>query len=103
MLKAVVVATVVIVGAIALIHPVIATPTHRQFVGGHHHHPAHFKIVSGNASAVTLPGSVISGFFLLSLAFLVGARFAVQLITDGRVRSVRVGKGVSRGAGDRRR
>ena len=92
-LKAVVVATVVIVGAIALIHPVTATPTHRVFVSGHHHHPGHFKTVSQNASAVTLPGSVISGFFLLSLAFLVGARFAVQLITDGRVRSVRVGKG----------
>jgi FlaA1/EpsC-like NDP-sugar epimerase len=92
-LKAVIVATVVIVGAIALIHPVTATPTHRVFVPGQHHHPGHFKIVSQNASAVTLPGSVISGFFLLSLAFLVGARFAVQLITDGRVRSVRVGKG----------
>ena len=92
-LKAVVVATVVIVGAIALFHPVIASPTHRMFVPRHHHHPGHFKIVTENASAVTLPGSVISGFFLLSLAFLIGARFAVQVITDGRVRSLRVGKG----------
>ncbi len=92
-LKAVVVATVVVVGAIALLHPVIAAPTHRQFVAGHHHHPAHFKTVSGTASGVTLPGSVIALYFLLSLALLVGARFAVQLITDGRVRSLRAGKG----------
>ncbi len=92
-LKAVIVATVVVVGAIALLHPVEASTTHTLFVPGHHHHPAHFKTVNGPATAVTLPGSVISLFFLLSLALLVGARFAVQLITDGRVRSLRVGHG----------
>ena len=42
---------------------------------------------------MTLPGSVIALFFLLAVALLVAARFAVQLITDGRVRSFRVGAG----------
>ncbi len=92
-LKAVVVATVVVVGAIALLHPVVAPTTHTVFVKAHHHHPAHIKVVNGSAGPVTLPGSVIALYFLLSLALLVGARFAVQLITDGRVRSLRVGKG----------
>src|SRR3984957_19066603 len=92
-LKAVIVGTVVVVGAIALLHPVIAPTTHTVLVPRHHHHAAHLRVVSGPASAVTLPGSVISGFFLLSLAFLIGARFAVQLIADGRVRSLRAGKG----------
>jgi FlaA1/EpsC-like NDP-sugar epimerase len=92
-LKGVVVATVVVVGAIALLHPVESATSHTVFVEGARHAPAHFKSVSGPSSAITLPGSVISLFFLLSLALLVGARFAVQLITDGRVRSFRVGKG----------
>jgi len=74
-LKGVIVATVVVVGVIALLHPVEA--------GGR----------EAPATAVTLPGSVISLFFLLTLALLIGARFIVQLITEGRVRSFRVGKG----------
>jgi FlaA1/EpsC-like NDP-sugar epimerase len=95
-LKGVVVATVVVVGVIALLHPVEAATTQRVAVE-HLRHGFPFRttyhLVRGPATAVTLPGSVISLFFLLSLALLVGARFAVQLIGDGRVRSFRVGKG----------
>ncbi len=36
---------------------------------------------------------MIALFLLLALALLVGARFAVQLVTEGRVRSLRAGKG----------
>ena len=42
---------------------------------------------------MALPASVIALFFLLTLALLIGARFAVQLIVEGRVRSFRAGKG----------
>ncbi len=95
-LKGVVVATVVIVGVIALLHPVEVPTSQRVAVAIYHngelirvaHHP-----VAGPASAVLLPASVSVPFFLLMLVLLVGARFAVQLITDGRVRSFRVGKG----------
>ena len=92
-LKGVVVATVVVVGAIALLHPVESATSHTVFEEGKRGAIGHFTSVSGPSSAITLPGSVISLFFLLSLALLVGARFAVQLISDGRVRSFRVGKG----------
>jgi FlaA1/EpsC-like NDP-sugar epimerase len=94
-LKAMVVATAVIVAVIALLHPVTA-PTkqsvpfeklvHGVFRLRHHN-------VAGPDTAVPLPLGVIALFFLLSLALLVGARFAVQLITDGRVRSPTAGKG----------
>jgi FlaA1/EpsC-like NDP-sugar epimerase len=77
--KAVVVATVLIVGAIALLHPVQTAPQFR-----------HFHFVS---TAVTLPASVIALFLLMTLVFLVGARFLVHLIVEGRVRSFRVSKG----------
>ncbi len=77
--KALVGATIVIVGLVALIHPIEYTPTH-------HHLP------TGNTTAVTLPGSVIALFFLISVALLVAARFAVQVIADGRVRSFAVDK-----------
>jgi len=74
--KGVIGATVVIVGAIALFHPVqTAAP-----VG----HPS---------SAVTLPGGVIALFCLLSLAFLLGARVLVNLAVEGRLRSLRTVKG----------
>ena len=94
-LKAVVGATVVVVGAIALIHPVEASTTQQKAVEYTRHGVLHLseKTTHGPTTAVTLPGSVISLFFLLSLAFLVGARFAVQLIGDGRIRSFRMGKG----------
>jgi FlaA1/EpsC-like NDP-sugar epimerase len=72
--KGVVVATLVIVGAIAFLHPVTTT-------------------VGFQTTAVTLPGSVIALFFLLSVAFLIGARFLVHLVVEGRVRSVLAAKG----------
>jgi FlaA1/EpsC-like NDP-sugar epimerase len=78
--KAVIVATLVIVGAITLVHPVQYTPHAKHFHGA-------------ISTAVTLPTGVISLFVLLELAFLVGARFTVHLITEGRVRSFPVGKG----------
>jgi FlaA1/EpsC-like NDP-sugar epimerase len=74
--KGVIVATVVVVGAVALLHPVQTTP------------PFHLR-----SSAVTLPGSVIALFVLLALALLIGARFIVHLVIEGRVRSFRAAKG----------
>jgi FlaA1/EpsC-like NDP-sugar epimerase len=95
-LKGVVVATVVVVGVIALLHPVEAATTQRITVPHFRHgiftHNT-FRTVPGPAAPVNLPGSVISLYFLLTLALMVGARFAVQLIAEGRVRSFRVGKG----------
>jgi len=81
--KGVVVATLLIVGAIALLHPV---QTSQQFVFRHHRQAI-------QSSAVVLPASVIALFMLMTLAFLVGARFFVHLIVEGRVRSFRVSKG----------
>ncbi len=79
--KAVVVATILIVGAIAVLHPVQYTPRgFRRF-----HQPL--------STPVTLPVSVIAMFLLLQLALLVGARFLVHLFVEGRVRSFKVGKG----------
>ena len=72
--KGLVVATLVIVGGIAFLHPVTTT----------------FEF---QTTPVTLPGSVIALFFLLALAFLIGARFLVHLVVEGRVRSFRAGKG----------
>src|SRR5947209_7390384 len=63
--KGAVVSTLIIVGAIALIHP-IQTPPHEVY------NKFNFVIRS---SAVTLPASVIGYFFLLSLVLLIGARF----------------------------
>ena len=94
-LKSVVVGTVVLAGAIALIHPVEGSTTQHLVIPHVVHgrlHDAH-RTIPGPLTAATLPGSVISLFFLLALLFLIGARFAVQLITDGRVRGPRVGKG----------
>jgi FlaA1/EpsC-like NDP-sugar epimerase len=73
--KAVVVAAVVIVGAIALLHPVQTPPADNQ------------------SSAVTLPASVIAMFFLFTLVFLIGVRFLVHLFVEGRVRHFRVAHG----------
>ncbi|MGH2856201.1 MAG: SDR family NAD(P)-dependent oxidoreductase, partial [Solirubrobacteraceae bacterium] len=85
-LKAVVVATAVIVGGIALLHPVIA-------------HGYRSVIVHGKPEArvtplggVLPPASVVMLFLLLTLALLVGARFAVQLLGEGRVRSLTANK-----------
>lgn len=81
--KATVVATFVIVGTVALLHPVQTPP---QIV--RHHHS--FSIAS---TAITLPVSVIALSFLLTLLLLLGMRFLVHLIVEGRVRSFRVTKG----------
>ncbi len=89
-LKGVFVATVVVVGVIALLHPV-EYPSSQIVPGKLHFHRSY--VVPGPATAVTLPRTVIALFFLLTLALLVGARFIVQLIADGRVRSFSVGKG----------
>jgi FlaA1/EpsC-like NDP-sugar epimerase len=72
--KGVVVSTLVIVGAIAFLHPATTT-------------------VQFQSTPVTLPGSVIALFFLLSAAFLIGARFLVHLVVEGRVQSIRSAKG----------
>jgi FlaA1/EpsC-like NDP-sugar epimerase len=77
--KGSVVATLVTVGAINLLHPVLYRP------GNPHFH--------GVTTAVTLPPSVIALFFLLMLALLLTARFLVHLVVEGRVRSFRVSKG----------
>ena len=81
--KGVAAATLVIVGGIALLHPVQTAP---QIVIKN-------NTVHLQATAVTLPGSVIALFLLLTLALLVGARFLVHLVVEGRVRSFRVAKG----------
>src|SRR6201996_8941767 len=72
--KGVIVATVVVSGAIALLHPVQTSSR-------------------GLSSPVTLPASVIAMFFLLMLVLLLGARFFVHLIVEGRTRSFRGQKG----------
>jgi FlaA1/EpsC-like NDP-sugar epimerase len=82
-IKATVVTTLVIVGVIALLHPVQTQPT---FVFKHNT----FRFES---TPITLPAGVIALFFLLMLALLVGARFLVHLIAEGRVRNFRVGIG----------
>jgi FlaA1/EpsC-like NDP-sugar epimerase len=81
--KGVVVATLSIVGAIAFLHPATTAPLihYRNFT------------VRGQSSPVNLPGSVIALFFLLALAFLIGARFLVHLVVEGRVRTFRGAKG----------
>jgi len=76
-LKGVVLATLVAVTLIALIHPVTVA-------AGLHGSPGNwFALGTTNPY---LPASVIALFLLLSMALLLGARFAVQLVTDGRVR-----------------
>ncbi len=81
--KGMVVATVLIVGVIALFHPVVATPVV----------PVGHKVVRLASGAVTLPASVIALFFLLAVVLLLGVRFLVHLVAEGRVRSFRVAKG----------
>jgi FlaA1/EpsC-like NDP-sugar epimerase len=78
-IKGVVVATVAVVGVIALLHPV-ETPSRVR----------HFQVVS---NPVTAPPSVVALFLLMTLVFLLGLRFIVHLSVEGRVRSFRVSKG----------
>jgi FlaA1/EpsC-like NDP-sugar epimerase len=68
--KGLVVATLVIVGGIAFLHPVTTT-------------------VAFQTTPVNLPGSVIALFFLLALALLIGARFLVHIVVEGRVHRAR--------------
>ena len=75
-IKAAFVATVIVVGVIALLHPVTWGPN--RFAA---------------ASPVTMPASVITMWFLLTLVFLGGWRFIVHLALEGRVRNFRVRKG----------
>jgi FlaA1/EpsC-like NDP-sugar epimerase len=82
--KAVVVATLLEVGAITLLHPVLWHPA--PFRYGNQEFP-------GPASAVYLPASVVALYLLLTLALLLGARFLVHLVVEGRVRSFRTAKG----------
>src|ERR1700730_3605569 len=82
-IKGVVVATLVIVGAITLLHPVETTP-----------HVVYKKLtVTFVSSPVAMPASVVALFLLLTLALLIGVSFLVHLIVEGRVRSFRVAKG----------
>jgi FlaA1/EpsC-like NDP-sugar epimerase len=85
-LKAVFVATVVIVGLIALLHPVVAASVRTVRRRGV------YTAIPGPREGVLPPGSVAMLFFLLTLAFLVGVRFAVQLLGEGRIRSLRSSK-----------
>ncbi|HEY2160320.1 MAG TPA: nucleoside-diphosphate sugar epimerase/dehydratase [Solirubrobacteraceae bacterium] len=81
--KGVIAATVVVVGAIALLHPVQTPP---RFFFKH-------QVLHVQSNVVTLPGSVIALFLLLALTLLVGARFIVHLVVEGRARSFRSSKG----------
>src|SRR5436309_7610412 len=81
--KGAIVATLVIVGAIALLHPVQTQPS---IVFRHNT----FHVES---TAITLPAGVITLFLLLALALLLGSRFLIHLVVEGRVRSFRVAKG----------
>jgi FlaA1/EpsC-like NDP-sugar epimerase len=73
-LKGVSVATLLVVGVISFLHPV--------------EYGAGFE-----RAAVEIPSSVIALFFLLALVLTTGARFALHLVAEGRVRSFRVAKG----------
>jgi FlaA1/EpsC-like NDP-sugar epimerase len=70
--KGVVVATLLVVGVIALVHPYTTVVKHVN---------------------VPLPASVAVLFLLLMLAMLTGVRFLTHLVTEGRVRNLRVAKG----------
>jgi FlaA1/EpsC-like NDP-sugar epimerase len=73
--KGVIVSTLLVVGVIALVHPVTSTSERHLSAG------------------VELPASVIAVFLLLSFALLAGARFVTHAISEGRVRSVSSPKG----------
>jgi FlaA1/EpsC-like NDP-sugar epimerase len=84
-IKGVVVATLLVVGVITLIHPVVARVETAK--GVLREHPAQW-----GTGTVEMPASVIALFLLLELALLIAARFLVHLVTEGRVRSFRAGK-----------
>jgi FlaA1/EpsC-like NDP-sugar epimerase len=80
--KAVVVATVLVVGAIAILHPVTIHP----LVRGHGH--AYRATV-----AVSMPSGVAALFLMLQLVLLGGARWAVYRIFQRPLRGFRARKG----------
>ena len=84
-LKSVFVSTLVVVGLIALLHPVVAASV-RQIPD---HESGTVLAVPGPRAGVLPPASVVTLFFLLTLALLVGVRFAVQLVSEGRIRTIR--------------
>ncbi|MFL5823709.1 MAG: SDR family NAD(P)-dependent oxidoreductase [Solirubrobacteraceae bacterium] len=73
-LKAMVTATVLTVAVIAFAHPVVVTSE-----TGH--------------TGLGMPAGVVALYFLLAVALLLGARFLVHLIVEGRARTLRVAKG----------
>jgi FlaA1/EpsC-like NDP-sugar epimerase len=75
-LKAMVTSTVLVVAVVAFAHPVTWTP------------PSSLDV-----AAVYLPASVVALFGLLGLALLLGARFLIHLVTEGRTRTLRMAKG----------
>jgi FlaA1/EpsC-like NDP-sugar epimerase len=81
--KGVFVAILVIVGVIALFHPVQTPP---KFFFKH-------NTLTLQSSAVTMPASVIALFALLSLVLLLAARFIVHIVVEGRARSFRSSPG----------
>jgi FlaA1/EpsC-like NDP-sugar epimerase len=72
--KGVIVSSLLVVGVIAILHPVTAP--------GHHYR-----------TGVALPASIVVLFLLLMFVLLSGVRFSAHLITEGRVRNLRVAKG----------
>lgn len=69
--KAMLTATVLVVAVIAFAHPVVMPPN----------------------GAVGLPASVVALYFLLALALLLGSRFAIHLVVEGRARGPRTAMG----------
>jgi FlaA1/EpsC-like NDP-sugar epimerase len=88
-LKAVLLSTLVIVGIVALFHPIEVNQFHNLVISRHPRQVVHEQI---GTTAVSLPASIIVLFFLLAVALLIGARFALQVISDGRIRSPTLGK-----------
>jgi FlaA1/EpsC-like NDP-sugar epimerase len=74
--KGIVTATVLVLAVIAVAHPVTWFPPK-----------------SLSAAPVYLPVSVVALFGLLGLALLLGARFLIHLVIEGRTRTLRVAKG----------
>jgi FlaA1/EpsC-like NDP-sugar epimerase len=93
--KALAVATLLIVGVVALTHPVVMPEAIQKPVAHivHHHARIRYKTVYGPRTATGLPASVIALFFLLATALTLGVRFGVHLVVEGRVRNFRVAKG----------
>ncbi|MCW2954646.1 MAG: polysaccharide biosynthesis protein CapD [Conexibacter sp.] len=75
LVRAVVVSAVLVIGGIALVHPVVVHPRGAGWV------------------AVGVPTGVAAGWLLMMLVFLAAARFLVHLVFERRIRGFRVMKG----------